>query len=234
MTDRQNHRPNRSRALALMGASQVAEPTTVRLTGPIGEHGGIRARSVKAAILSGRGQLRLIIDSPGGLVAEAVEIYEALRNLDRPIVATVHRECSSAANIVLMAAVHRRAPLNARFLLHGTELPPGGSARWTARRHAARASVLGSTDQQIVSIIARASGTAPERLAAELSTERTMTALQALSAGILTEVVGVSRPPSREWLARVRAVRSSGQPVSLSMPSYLFSPAYLSACEVTQ
>jgi len=229
-----NNRPNRSRALRLMAASQVAEPTTVRLTGPIGENVGIQARSVKAAILSGRGPLHLIIDSPGGLVAEAVEIYEALRNLDRPIVATVHRECSSAANIILVAAVHRRAPFHARFLLHGTELPPGGSARWTARRHAARASVLGSTDQQIVGIIARASGTAPERLAAELSTERTMTALQALNAGLLTEVLGVTRPPSREWLARVRAAQSSGQPVSLSMPTYLFGAAFLRACAASR
>jgi len=227
-------RPNRTRALKLLSAGRAAEPTVIDVKGAIGPRDAVRARDVRTALASGRGRITLRIDSEGGNLDEALEIVAALERSGRPISAHVARRCKSAAAIVLAAATHRRADLGATFLLHRCEVTPAGSARWTAGRHQARARFLRDGDVRMIAVLARATGTPVDRLEAELATERPLDAFAALRLGLITEIVNVTRPPSREWLARVRAAQSSGQPVSLGLPSYLFGAAFLKACEVTQ
>ena len=223
-------RPNHARAVQLLSAGQKVAPTVINVVGAIGPRDAVRARDVRTALAGGRGPILLRIESEGGYLDEALEIVAALEKSGRPVAAHVGRLCQSAATIVLSTASHRRADVGASFLLHRCEVTPAGSARWTAGRHQARARLLRDGDVRMIAALARATGAPAEHLEAELATERPLNAFAALRLGLITEIVNVTRPPSREWLARVRAALSSGQPINYSAPSYLFSPAYLSAC----
>jgi len=248
-------RPNRAAALSLVvrrrGLS-LTEPrpniTAFRrekvLAGGGEGSGYIEVRGVidAAAVARLRSDLRkypdarrltLSIDSEGGGVSSAFEMFAMLREHRGIITAHVKQQCSSAANVVLAAADIRSAAPDSVFLLHSAELPPGrGTARWTAQRHRARASVIAEADESIAEVLAERCGAPRERYLAEMRSERTMCAGTAMSLGLCHWLRDLTTKP-HPAIAAGFAAKKFDLNYAFGASAVMTSRTFLEACKLS-
>jgi ATP-dependent protease ClpP protease subunit len=91
----------------------------VKLFGSIGPQTLSQCRDALLHIDSeSEAEITLLIDSTGGELIDAFQLYAVIRMLRSPVTAVVLGECSSAALIVLQACTTKRSSRYARFLLH--------------------------------------------------------------------------------------------------------------------
>ena len=162
-------RPRRQRGLATIGKMKgFALPKWrtrlhLEIVGNIDckdEHGLIvRSRDVEAQIATNGHvhEIILVIDSDGGCVDGALRIHRALMKHRARKLAFVVGHCCSAAMLCLLAADHREAGPDAKFLLHSVSIVPG--RRWTKARHAKAAAECERTDAQLAALFAERTGT---------------------------------------------------------------------------
>ncbi len=83
--------------------------------------------------------LRVWIDSPGGVLADAFELFGKLRQL-RPLMTIAYGRCESAATVIFMAGNIRVIHEGARFMIHHPRFLDGAP---TASDDRARAHMIG-------------------------------------------------------------------------------------------
>jgi ATP-dependent protease ClpP protease subunit len=201
--NRPGDRPNRAKAEALIYAAAVnppirPTPPLLRIFGPIGNRDelgrGVFADDIEATL--GRSpaalEVTLLIDSGGGLVAEARKIYAALRSRRARISARVVGECSSAATIILLAADHREAVPGAHFVVHGVASVPATGGRMTAERHRSFARSLELTNIDMARFYARRCGRSEAAFRAHLAKEQKLSAAKACELGLIHAVLDPS------------------------------------------
>lgn len=160
-------RPNRDYAAQLLAQLRPAsicerdgKYLNLSICGTIGED--VRAGAVADALNAHADAkvIQVIVDSPGGLVADAERIHWALRRHGGHVVTTAGRKVASAAVHVFLAGDERLAKPYSRFLIHGAAMegtPDRG--RWTAEAHASALAHLRITNARLVeAFIARTGG----------------------------------------------------------------------------
>lgn len=175
-------------------------------------------------------ELRILVDSRGGSVRDALDMYRAIRAhpAERKS-ATVLAKCQSAAILPLLAADHRSAKAHSSILIHRAAIEPRpGADRWTHDRHALAASLIRDADRDMVDIIVARTGADRDMVEVEMATEADMPPIKAVYMGLLHEVEGVTRRCSPEWPKQMHAAMTSG--LITAMPRYVTSPTYLAAC----
>lgn len=189
--------PNRARAIALLtrhpnraAAASAMAATTCRISIE-GEITAATAASVKRKLAAcpNAGTIHVTIDSEGGDLAAAFEIFDAIRAHRAATkicngVGAVH----SAAALVFAAGDVRRLSPGATVLLHGIELEPGGSGRFTARRYAALAKRVAALDGGVAATIAERCGVDPARIEREMNDESMTPHSRALALKLATEI----------------------------------------------
>lgn len=130
-------------ALTLPFAAQAAEVTqdgfTMTIRGPIEQGDALRMYSVMKA--KGTIPTRIILDSRGGLVSDAVQMARYIRR-DLKAVTEVQGECWSACVMIFAGGIQRYAGPNADFRVHRAAVD-GQDNYATSNRLAGEYTILG-------------------------------------------------------------------------------------------
>ena len=187
--------------------------TIVCITGEIDAAtvSGVRAASMMAPAEP----LTIIIDSPGGLISPALAVADVIEAHRGPTVCRVNRRADSAALIVVSAFDLRSARASATFYLHPTAdlAPPAG--RLTADRLHRAAIRLEASDVLVRRRIADNIGCNVAELTRLEASNATLTAIEALNLGILTEIPDL--PAATAAAAQRRRARASS---TTTLPNY--------------
>jgi len=173
------------RTLRRMAAAMQQPPITLHLNGIIGE--SIRPDAIEARLARNQfSPVTIRLDSTGGIVADAVEIYRMLRAHLAPVSVIVTGDCKSAATLLLLAADYRSSKRWARFLLHqpafGAHAKP---ERWTASILRSGALALEAASDTMAQIIEDRTDIPTSRVRKMLAAETRLTAHEAADLGLI-------------------------------------------------
>jgi ATP-dependent protease ClpP protease subunit len=135
----------------------------------------------------GNAPLIVTVDSIGGSLSAAFDLYRCFRERPAPVSCHVAKSCNSAAVCAFLGADQRTAAIGAQFIVHSVA-QLGMSGRATALALRATAAELDELDQYMVSVIEwRCRGRFPAwQIANALRDERAFDAVGAWHAGLLT------------------------------------------------
>ncbi len=169
---------------------------TMRLYDPIDDWGGDWGVSAKevAASLSGLPEdihtIRLHINSPGGMVFEAVAILNQLRQHQARIVAIVDGLAASAASYIAVGADEVQMAPNTQLMIHDA----WGLAIGNAADMRSTADLLDRLSNNIASIYAAKAGGTVEDWRAAMLAESWYSAEEAVAVGLADSVLTVDAP----------------------------------------
>lgn len=197
--------PNRDRAAAMLArlrppvrpaGSRWANTFRLDLRGRILSWGqreeGICADAVIAGLDKNINADRVLvnIESEGGSVRAAQEIYSALRNHPGHKIVNATGICASAATLILMSGDFRTADLRTRFLIHEPERCPDKGERWTAAKHARIADQIKACTEALAKIYAERTGKNVEIFKREMQNENDMDLAKAKRLGLIHCLAG--------------------------------------------
>ncbi len=168
VVDTENQRRLRAAKAALDGYSRYRvnakdpgdKPAVIKVYGKIGPEDAVRAAGVKhklQTLFASASTIEVIINSGGGSLADARQVYALLRADGRPITTRVAGACCSAATIVLLAGEYREAVAGSQFLLHEVEVRPI-NGRWTAAARDKEAEYLRKQNEELARFYAGRTG----------------------------------------------------------------------------
>lgn len=198
-------RPNRRKALALMGASALPRPVQIRLHGAFGapdtngRQVSVNAALAKISMADPRSTVRVEIDSIGGNLLDAERLAEAIAAHPGRTVATVTGACMSAATVVLLACDRRRAKEGAEFLIHSPAIP---GPRQTAAWHRRTADILDKADARCLTLYRQKTRADAATLRKLMASDQRFSADRAKSLGFVHEIVG--RPTRKPTVTDTR------------------------------
>lgn len=133
-------------------------------------------------------ELVLEINSIGGCVDAAAEIYSLLQKLSNPTRAEIQSLAASAASYFPLACDRVEIALPAQMMIHCASWGVGGNKRdhaWTARQ-------LDVTDQSILDVYCRRCGDKADRAELErmMEEETYLSAQQCLNLGLVDAIIG--------------------------------------------
>jgi ATP-dependent protease ClpP protease subunit len=157
------------------------------LSGEISEQSA--ARLIAAAGADPDSPLILMIDSDGGELESAIEIYAALRSRPAPVSCHVAQQCCSAAILPLLGGDVRTAERGATLLIHNVARHPGAqfAGRATAELLRSEAAELDELDRSMADIIEWRCRLPPWQIANALRDERVFNTTEGWHAGLLTQ-----------------------------------------------
>jgi ATP-dependent protease ClpP protease subunit len=204
----------------------------LNISGTIGRPGA-RAADVRRTLATAPFANTILahFDTAGGSVAEAFEMAAAI--MEHPAErkkAVILGQCLSAGVVPLLAFDLRVANPKAEILLHKCEVIPASQdrRRWTAEALADAATVAETSDREILDLLASRTGYDREFFARDLATETPMRLDDALKAGLIHEISGVTPSCDKNWPAAAAALRASG--AIMGLPSYMMTPNFATAC----
>lgn len=161
----------------------------------------LSAKMVQRALLKNKSaaRIKLIVNCPGGHVAEGTAIYTLLRADGRPIEAHVIGLAASMATVIILAADVRVLHTGCMLMVHEPSLS------WTAgNRHQLRsdATRLDVTLASMLDIYEERTGTSRDELSAMLEDETWLSAEDGRRIGFGTEVV---QPAAEPLMTALRA-----------------------------
>ena len=205
----------------------------IKLRGPIDEDGPICVNAVRAALLSSPGHDRILIDieTDGGDVDVASEIFEVLRS--QPVaVAAITRKCHSAGMIVFLAAGLRIARPDATFLLHPISVGRDDlSSSMTIKALRDEARRLEVKHNRAMNFLADRTGFDLSWFCKEAESEEFMDVAVATSVGIIHSIEGKAGPGC-DWPVVAKQMASSEQS-NVYLPQYLTSANFFEACRLS-
>lgn len=167
-------------------AAKPVSPNEMAITGYIGEGentlAGVR-RQLKAA---GRGNMRVILSSPGGDPFEGAAIYDELREHPGKVSISVRGIAASAATIIMMAGDHVEMGEAASMMIHGAS----GMVMGTAEDMLQFADMLKFINESVADLYARRSGLALPKVLEMMRAETYMTAQESVRLGFADAVSG--------------------------------------------
>ena len=170
------------------------------------------------------------VDSIGGDVEAAVDIYRALREHPGRVIANCYRDCQSAAVLPYLAGDIRNAAPTARFMLHAAAARLPGVSRWTAQAHATAAAAIADADAAMRAIVLERTGMPRAVLEGELAHDHDLALQKAISVGIVHHCPGMTPPLDPAWPARARAEMRARKAMPLGADGYRYFDSYLAAC----
>ena len=165
------------------------ETRTLRLEGPIDEESfwgdEITPQMVRDELNAGEGDVTVWINSPGGNVFAAAEIYTMLKDYKGSITVKIDAIAASAASVVAMAGdVVQMSPV-AMLMIHD----PSTVAMGNTKDMEKAIEVLNEVKESIINAYASKSGLSHARIANLMSNETWMNAKKAVELGFADEVL---------------------------------------------
>ena len=165
------------------------ETRTLRLEGPIDEESfwgdEITPQMFRDELNAGEGDVTVCINSPGGNVFAAAEIYTMLRDYKGSITVKIDAIAASAASVVAMAGdVVQMSPV-AMLMIHD----PSTVAMGNTKDMEKAIEVLNEVKESIINAYASKSGLSHARIANLMSNETWMNAKKAVELGFADEVL---------------------------------------------
>jgi ATP-dependent protease ClpP protease subunit len=153
----------------------------------VGEINAGLLASVRSQLSEPAADLDILVDSNGGDLDAALDLYAVL--LAHPAHKTaIIRNASSAALFPALAADKRIAAQGARVLLHQSAYAPPATERWTANRYAEVAEQLRRHDAEMAAVLAYRTGTPAHVFRAEMETETEASFEWCLAHGVIHEI----------------------------------------------
>jgi ATP-dependent protease ClpP protease subunit len=166
------------------------------LHGPIGfviDGEGFLSIEIIEALAEMDGDIRVRINSPGGIAADGIAVYNALRAHDGRITTIIDGQALSAGAIVAMGGDDRLIGLGGAMMIHNAS----GVTAGPARAHAKSIEVLNVFDDSQAKIFARATGKSVAAMRKLLDEETWLTADEAIRQGFATgRVLTSAREPT--------------------------------------
>ena len=174
------------------------ETRTLRLEGPIDEESfwgdEITPQMFRDALNAGEGAVTVWINSPGGNVFAAAEIYTMLKDYKGSITVKIDAIAASAASVVAMAGdVVQMSPV-AMLMIHD----PSTVAMGNTKDMEKAIEVLNEVKESIINAYASKSGLSHARIANLMSNETWMNAKKAVELGFADEVLFEAKQKASE------------------------------------
>ena len=174
------------------------ETRTLRLEGPIDEESfwgdEITPQMFRDELESGEGDVTVWINSPGGNVFAAAEIYTMLKDYKGSITVKIDAIAASAASVVAMAGdVVQMSPV-AMLMIHD----PSTVAMGNTKDMEKAIEVLNEVKESIINAYASKSGLSHARIANFMSNETWMNAKKAVELGFADEVLFEAKQKASE------------------------------------
>ncbi len=178
------------------GKTFAKETNTLHISGVIDDWIGISAAIVNEALqeLDESQPLRVVINSVGGYVYEAIAIHNLLADWPKEVTTHVNSIAASAATIIALVGDKRTISDNAEFMVH----QPWSYVMGNAVELRAAADHLDKTSNKILDLYERKSSLSREEIEALLNGVEGedgtyLTAQETLDAGWATEIINTSR-----------------------------------------
>lgn len=174
------------------------ETRTLRLEGPIDEESfwgdEITPQMFRDELNAGEGDVTVWINSPGGNVFAAAEIYTMLKDYKGSITVKIDVIAASAASVVAMAGdVVQMSPV-AMLMIHD----PSTVAMGNTKDMEKAIEVLNEVKESIINAYASKSGLSHARIANFMSNETWMNAKKAVELGFADEVLFEAKQKASE------------------------------------
>lgn len=174
------------------------ETRTLRLEGPIDEESfwgdEITPQMFRDELNAGEGDVTVWINSPGGNVFAAAEIYTMLKDYKGNITVKIDAIAASAASVVAMAGdVVQMSPV-AMLMIHD----PSTVAMGNTKDMEKAIEVLNEVKESIINAYASKSGLSHARIANLMSNETWMNAKKAVELGFADEVLFEAKQKAAE------------------------------------
>lgn len=174
------------------------ETRTLRLEGPIDEESfwgdEITPQMFRDELNAGEGDVTVWINSPGGNVFAAAEIYTMLKDYKGSITVKIDAIAASAASVVAMAGdVVQMSPV-AMLMIHD----PSTVAMGNTKDMEKAIEVLNEVKKSIINAYASKSGLSHARIANLMSNETWMNAKKAVELGFADEVLFEAKQKASE------------------------------------
>ena len=174
------------------------ETRTLRLEGPIDEESfwgdEITPQMFRDELNAGEGDVTVWINSPGGNVFAAAEIYTMLKDYKVSITVKIDAIAASAASVVAMAGdVVQMSPV-AMLMIHD----PSTVAMGNTKDMEKAIEVLNEVKESIINAYASKSGLSHARIANFMSNETWMNAKKAVELGFADEVLFEAKQKASE------------------------------------
>ena len=174
------------------------ETRTLRLEGPIDEESfwgdEITPQMFRDELNAGEGDVTVWINSPGGNVFAAAEIYTMLKDYKGSITVKIDAIAASAASVVAMAGdVVQMSPV-AMLMIHD----PSTVAMGNTKDMEKAIEVLNEVKESIITAYASKSGLSHARIANFMSNETWMNAKKAVELGFADEVLFEAKQKASE------------------------------------
>jgi len=204
------HKPE-NLELEKIGEIHNAATNTLHINDEIDSWFGISADDVKNALseLDDSQPLRVVIDSPGGSVYEAISIHNQIAEWPSEVTTHVSSLAASAASFIAMVGDKRTIADNAEFMIHNAWTIAAGNAV----DFRAFAGMLEKIDSNLADMYERKSNLSREEVVNLLNGEEGsdgtyLNAQEALDAGFMTEVIDTSRKDRKESKNKPRLMRA--------------------------
>lgn len=134
--------------------------------------------------------IELLINSPGGSVAEGWAIVDKLRATGKLITATIEGQCASMASVILLAASERKALPHATLLIHNPYFPEFTLAdSYDAEDLRKLADSLDADTRKILDFYEERTGASREELAALMAEDKSVDMTRAKELGFVHEII---------------------------------------------
>ncbi len=147
------------------------------------------AAEVAAFLRTAKGEVVLIVNSPGGNAFEGLAVMDELARHGR-VTARVVGLAASAASVLIMGAKTIIMAPEAFLMLHETS----GTATGTARALARSGEAIDKVDARIAAAYSKRSGLPEDEIRAMMAAETWLTAAEAVEKGFADEVAGADVP----------------------------------------
>ena len=199
----------------------------LRLEGPIDEESfwgdEITPQMFRDELESGEGDVTVWINSPGGNVFAAAEIYTMLRDYKGSITVKIDAIAASAASVVAMAGDTVQMSPVAMLMIHD----PSTVAMGNTKDMEKAIEVLNEVKESIINAYAAKSGLSHARIANLMSNETWMNAKKAVELGFADEILFAKKEEEPETIRFKKFSKSwksalSHQPMSSYEKTALF------------
>ncbi len=168
---------------------------TLRMDGPIDEESfwgdGITPKQFRQELESGEGDVILWINSPGGNVFAAAEIYTMLRDYKGNITVKIDAIAASAASVIAMAGNTVLMSPVAMLMIHDPSTVAFGNVK--DMEHAI--SVLTEVKESIINAYVAKTGLTHSRISKLMENETWMNAKKAVELGFADEILFEAKDP---------------------------------------
>lgn len=162
----------------------------LRMVGPIDEEStwgsdGVTPKAFRDELNAGEGDVILWLNSPGGNVFAASEIYTMLRDYKGKVTVKIDSVVASAASVIAMAGDHVAISPTGLLMIHD----PSTIAKGTSKDMEHAIDVLNEVKESIINAYMTKSHLSRNRIAALMSNETWLNAKKAYDLGFVDEIL---------------------------------------------